>query len=363
MKKQSKLAAMVGAIAVSVAVTVASCTFDEPRPPTPAPTPQTVTLRIGTNDDGDVPTRRQIEEYARQVNAASSGRLLVEPVYKAAGDVPRDWDQAVARKVVSGDLEMGLIPARAWDTEGVTSLRALNAPFLVTSEAAMKAVAAPAIATEMLAGLDAIGLSGLALFPEGPRFLFSFGAPVLVPADLKGAIVRSPRSATSYALFTTLGATADDLSSQQMTDLVARGALRAAESSFAYEPTLPKPSAVTGNLVLFPKINTLVINAAVLAALSANQQRILREAAEITREWSVALLPSTANDAKQFCQGGGTVVLASEAQLAGFRDAAAPVYAELEKDPPTRALIAKLRTIAAAAPAQAPPGACDLEHQ
>ena len=32
---------------------------------------------------------------------------------------------------MTGELEMGLIPARAWDTEGVTSLRALHAPFLV----------------------------------------------------------------------------------------------------------------------------------------------------------------------------------------------------------------------------------------
>ena len=29
---------------------------------------------------------------------------------------------------------MGLIPSRAWDTEGVTSLRALNAPFLIDSD-------------------------------------------------------------------------------------------------------------------------------------------------------------------------------------------------------------------------------------
>lgn len=359
MKKPAKLAAL----AVAVAVAATACTFDEPRPPAPPPTPQTVTLRIGTHEDGDVPTRRQIEEYVRQVNTASSGQLLIEPVYKAAGDVSRDWDQAVARMVVAGDLDMGLIPARAWDTEGVTSLRALQAPFLVTSEAAIKAAAAPAIATELMAGLDGIGLSGLALFPEGPRFLFSFGPPILAPADLKGATVRSPHSATSYALFTALGAVVADMPAGQLASLQTQGALQVAETSFAYAPTLPRPATVTGNLVLFPKMNTLVINAAILKALGANQQRILREAAEITREWSVALLPSTANDAKQFCHGGGTVVLASEAQLAGFTDAAAPVYAELEKDPPTRTLIAKLRTLAAAAPAQAPIGACDTAHR
>ena len=36
------------------------------------------------------------------------GSIVVEPVWHAAGDTA-DWDQAVARLVTSGDLEMGLI--------------------------------------------------------------------------------------------------------------------------------------------------------------------------------------------------------------------------------------------------------------
>ena len=60
--------------------------------------------------------------------------MHIRPVLDAGGEDP-DWDQRVARKVAGGDFEMGLIPTRAWDTEGVTTLRALNAPFLITSEA------------------------------------------------------------------------------------------------------------------------------------------------------------------------------------------------------------------------------------
>jgi hypothetical protein len=92
-----------------------------------------VTLRIGTNDDPGKPGAAQIEEFSRQVQKLSKGQVRIEPVWQAAGDAD-DWDQVVARRVVRGDLDMGMIPARAWDTEGVTSLRALNAPFLVTSD-------------------------------------------------------------------------------------------------------------------------------------------------------------------------------------------------------------------------------------
>ena len=93
----------------------------------------TLTLRIGTDDEPGRPAADQIEEFARSVADRSSGAIVVEPVWHAAGDTP-DWDQQVSRLVTSGELEMGLIPSRAWDTEGVTTLRALNAPFLVTRD-------------------------------------------------------------------------------------------------------------------------------------------------------------------------------------------------------------------------------------
>ncbi len=85
---------------------------------------------------------------------------MIEPVWKAVGGDKDDWDQAVARGVVAGEFDMGLVPARAWDTEGVSSLAALHSPILVTSDALMAKVTEPAIADEMLAGLDTLGVSG-----------------------------------------------------------------------------------------------------------------------------------------------------------------------------------------------------------
>ena len=95
-----------------------------------------LTLRIGTNDGDDAPAAASIEEFASQVDALSGGAVAIEPAWRAGGPDPhQDWDQVVARMVVSGELDMGLIPARAWDTEGVLSLRPLVAPFLVDSDA------------------------------------------------------------------------------------------------------------------------------------------------------------------------------------------------------------------------------------
>jgi TRAP-type transport system periplasmic protein len=183
---------------------------------------QTRTLGIATDDEPGRPAADQIEEFARQVKELSGGTLLIEPLWKAVGEDKDDWDQAVARGVMAGDFDMGLVPARAWDTEGVDSFAALHAPFLVTNNALLAKVIEPGVADEMLSGLDKLGVAGLALFPESTRTLFAFGNPVLKPADLAGKTIRAPRSDTTYALLTALGASPDDLAGEVFPDGVVR---------------------------------------------------------------------------------------------------------------------------------------------
>ena len=139
----------------------------------------------------------------------SDGELRIEPVLNAGGE-NADWDQRVARKVAGGDFEMGLIPARAWDTEGVTSLRALQAPFLITSEALRDDVIGSDLADDLMAGLDEAGVLGLALFPEGLRHPFGYERPLLGPQDYAGKALRAPTSNTTAAVFDALGARTND---------------------------------------------------------------------------------------------------------------------------------------------------------
>lgn len=317
-----------------------------------------LTLRIGTDDEPGRPAADQIEEFARQVADISDGQLLIEPVWQAAGQGRDDWDQAVARMVVSGELDMGMIPARAWDTEGVTSLRALQAPFLVTSEALVRQVVTGDVAQRMLSGLSEIGITGLALVPEGLRQLFSFADPILTPSDLEGVTVRAPTSDTTYALFEALGATADDLPGDLFAQGVDAGTVAAAESSFQLAGTLPHIATATGNLVLFPKVNSLVINAESFVALSEAQQQMLRDAGSKTRDWAAQSMVPVAESAAAYCDAGGTVVATTDEELTAFRVAAQPVYDELERDADTSALIEAIRNLAGQTDAREAPAPC-----
>lgn len=305
-----------------------------------------VTLRLGTDDTPGRPSDAQISRFVEEVARASAGRVRVEPRWRAAGDTrDDDSDQKVARLVVSGDLDLALVPSRAWDTEGVSSLRALNAPFLVTSTELTEAVVTSPLADQMLAGLGTVGVRGLALLPEDLRYLMSFTRPVVRADDIKGARIRVPASRTTYAAFQALGARPDDASASG--DAILRGDVDAVESQFGLASTFPRfPRYATGNVPLWPKVNSLVVNAATYARLAPEVQSILVAAARRTRDWSLARPDHLGADVQRYCASGGTVVFATPADLADLRAATAPVTAELERDGATRALIESITALA-----------------
>src|SRR5215210_8633280 len=96
------------------------------------------TLRMATIEDKGAPFTENVEEFARQVEDLSGGKLRVKIVWGAevallGAPGPRP-EQDVAALIQKGELDLGLIPARAWDELGVSSLQALQAPFLVSTE-------------------------------------------------------------------------------------------------------------------------------------------------------------------------------------------------------------------------------------
>ena len=306
-------------------------------------TPPPVILTIGTDDAEDRLGATLIEEFARQVVDVSGGSVVIEPVWRAAGPDQADWDQKVARMVVSGKLDMGLIPARAWDTEGVASLQALHAPFLVDSNALMGAVVTDAVAEEMLAGLEDAGVTGLALLPESLRHPFSFDGAVLEPGDLAGKTVRAPRSDVSYAVLEAFGAAPTDAAGGGGdSGSVADGSITVAESSYDAAQHMPRPSVGTANVTLYPKVQSLVVNSGVLADLSGEQRDALEEAAAGTRAWAVEEMPTDVQAATEFCDAGFQAVLAPEAALEAWQAAARSVYDQLEEDPATAQMIATI---------------------
>jgi TRAP-type transport system periplasmic protein len=314
----------------------------------------TIVLTMGTEGRPGRTDAEQIVHFAEQVAERSAGRIRIEPVWGVGGDEtdadPVDypgWDQLVARSVVAGDLDLAHVPARAWDTESVTSLRALNAPLLVTSEELVAEVVTSDLADELLAGLQDVGVVGLGLPPEGLRRLFAFGDPPASATPWAGGIVRAPRSATTYAFLEALGGEPDDLGGgdyDRFAEGVSDGTVLAAESAFGLVGTLPEPVTALAGPPLFPKVNTLVANADVFGSLTEADQQVLREAAAATVTWAIETMPQDSEDARAFCQRS---TITSGIPAEELQQAAARVEDDLRDDPATAALIDAIRELTA----------------
>src|SRR5215208_5832797 len=139
--------------ALSISATGCSGGSDKSGGDAAAPT----TLRLATMEGTGSPDADNVEEFARQVEKISSGGLRIRVIWSSAeeffGTYPPGAEQKVARLIRDGKVDLGLVSSRAWDGLGVTSLQALQAPFLVSSDDLVDEVVQSDVAEEMLTGL------------------------------------------------------------------------------------------------------------------------------------------------------------------------------------------------------------------
>lgn len=309
-------------------------------------TPDVVTLTLGTSEPEGRPTDDAMQDFASRVADLSHGSIVIERRYSLA-PADHDWDHAFAQAFLDGEVDLAMVPARAWETVGVTSLAALQAPMLVSTDDLLDHVVTGDTAQTMLDGLGDVDTTGLALLPIGLRHLYFFGTPPTTVAEMAGRGVRGPQSPTVWAFLSALGMDpADPATSNDYAEAVRAGTLGAAETTYDLAPGTPAAATAVGNLVPYPYVVTLAASDAALAGLSGEQRTILAEAAAGTRDGLVASRRSDAEAAADYCSASHLAVVdLGPDELAAARRAAEPVYAGLEKDPGTKETIAAIRSI------------------
>ena len=165
-------------------------------------------------------------------------------------------EPATAALVRAGTVDLGWIGARAWDTLGVRSLQALQAPFLIDSYPLLDAVLRSPMASDMLAGLNRAGYTGLGLYPDQLRHPAGFRKSLASLRELRGARIRVPASRASEALFRALGAVPVHLNGSAFSDAVSAGTVDGVDASAALAAKFGG-QFLTGNITLYPKTNTL----------------------------------------------------------------------------------------------------------
>ena len=313
-------------------------------------------LRLAVSDSADQPESSLARYFARQAASLSGGKLRVHVVFEAAGVTAPDVEVRTVALVRDGRYELGWIGARAWDQLGVTSFRALQAPFLISNYALLDEVVKSALARQMLGGLKDQHVVGLALIPGLLRHPVGIRRPIVSLPDFAGTRIRDQPSATSDAVLQALGATPVHVGNSSVGQEVSRGRVDGVEASLANAPV---DAIVAANVTLFPKTLTLFAGDRALAGLDPSEQRTVKEAARRTLLYAATypVRQALAFDgvlARRYCKGPGRIVLATGLQLDELERAARPVYAMLSRDPETRAYIARIRRLRASLPPPTP---------
>jgi TRAP-type C4-dicarboxylate transport system substrate-binding protein len=312
-----------------------------------SPSAKPLVLTLATHDDNYA-----YAAFARAVAKLSGGslRIRIAMDWRSTGDRREiDYERGIVADVRSGKVPLGIVGVRVWDTLGVPSFQALVAPFLIQSLDLQARALESDFAGRALASVSRQNVVGIALLPGMLRRPFGITRALVRPLDYSGATIGIRPGGVAKATFEALGGAArafltGDLSGLDGAELdllvISRDVLDTSSR------------ALTGNVVLWPKAQTIVMNRAAFHRLTSKQRGILRRAGR------AALAPELRRDVHDerylqslLCAAGGVAVAtATPDDRAALHKAVEPVYRSLERNPLTKAWIAQIHRMQATTP-------------
>jgi TRAP-type C4-dicarboxylate transport system substrate-binding protein len=283
--------------------------------------------------------------FAAAVARESGGSLRIDVrAHYRRGD-PQQETKLIG-DVRAGRIQLAWVGARAWDTVGVESFRALVAPFLVDSYALQQKVLAGPLGGRMLAGVRPRGLVGLAVLPGPMRRIAAVRKPLLAPADFAGLKISTSVSRTAGATLRALGARPVVLPAESK--LTGTDGLEQQLSSIAGNQYYRVAKYLTSNVVLWPRPVVIFANRETFDSLSPAQQSALRHAGadvDVLAGSTAAARSSDRAGEQGLCAVRMHEVAATAAEVTALRRSVAPVYAALERDPLTRSLLRRIQSL------------------
>ena len=302
--------------------------------------PHVVVLTLADGED-DV---SNAQPFANAVKQLSNGTLQIVIKSPWRPNDPR-YETDLIKDVEAGRVQLGVTASRAFDTVGIDSFQALQAPFLIDSIALERKVLASDIRQRMLDGIETSGLVGLAILPGPLRRPISSFRSLRSASDFRGRKIGIRDSVVTAETLRALGAIPVVLPRDNNIS-----GLDGAEGHLVnIDEALPlRGATITGNVDFEPRPDVIFINRRTFESLTAAQREVLIRAAARVQMTAAVYQPDD-GAAQDLCRRGIKIIAASATDLAGLRAAVRPVYAALESNPSTKAFIQQINSIRDAA--------------
>jgi len=305
-----------------------------------------VVLRMASVN-GEAGYNPAVDELLKRVEAQSNGNVKIEMAFRV-GEFAPDAEQQIVRGVADGSYDLGVLGTRVFDTLGVTSFQALDAPMLIDSYAVEAAVIEGDIPARMLRSLDQLHVSGLGLLADGLRKPVAVEKPLLGPNDWRGIPFGVYRSLALSSALRALGVDPIEAFGSRRDQALDQHQIEGFEMNLLGYRLLNlwrQAPYVTANVNLWPQVLAIVGNPKRLASLSSEQRDSLNRAAQGAAAASTGLVKSDDGFIADLCQEGARFANASDADIRGLREAFAPVFTDLRRNPNTAQFIAEIEQL------------------
>jgi TRAP-type transport system periplasmic protein len=338
-------------VVVAAAIVASACTSGGASADKAGGSGEPVVLRMANTygDLGDLPA---VAYFIDRVEELSGGDVRIE-VVDQWGDFASDAEQQVVRDVSNGEVDLGWVGARVFDTLGVESFQALTAPMLVDSYALENAVIDSGITDQMMRGLEDVGVVGLGVLADGLRKPIGITGPVLGPADWRGITFGTLKSDGQAEAIRALGATPAQVLGPHREEVIENGEIQGFEFNLLNyrDPKWVRLAPyVTANVNMWPQMDVVVADPDRLEGLTSGQRGWLQRAADDAADRSAALADTDADSIRITCDAGARFANASEDDLAALQGAFASVYANLQQDPETKEFIEQIKALKQSTP-------------
>ena len=314
-----------------------------------------ITLKVAYVTTAQHPYGLSVAQFAKDVAAASDGRIKIvpQPSYPQA-------EVQLLSDVRGGSVDMATISTAVWDSAGINSFQALQAPFLVTDYGLDGKILEGDIGKAMAkdASDQAGDITVLAIHEGGMRKPIGAKKPLNSLAAFKGAKIRASQSKVMATGLRSLGAEADPIPLPEVYQALQNGTFDGMEANLGLVATnkyYEVAKYVTGNVNLWPFPTALTVNNGKFKALSEEDQKIITDAAAKMPAQSIELFAAPSKLPQQLVDCGMTFSTASPADLKAMQQKAQSAYAQLSKDPTTGEFIKQIEDLKKAQPAGAAP--------
>ncbi len=284
---------------------------------------QQITLRAADNQPPTYPTVLGLMAMAEYLEFASEGRIVME-VFPGGqlGDERSTIEQ----------VQLGVIDIVRTSTSPVGEFYApmgvYSLPFIFRDEAHMWKVVQGPIGRELLDGLRAADMVGLAYYDSGSRNFYTATTPIRSVADLQGLRIRTQQSQVVLDMMDALGADPVPLAFGEVYSALQTGVIDGAENNYPsfgpggvrhYEVA---PYFTENAHARVPEI--VMISAATWDGLSPEDQALVREAALASVPVQAALWAALVEESREAVIAAGVEIISVD--ISEFQAAMAPVY-------------------------------------